>query len=126
MMKKLKERKGFTMAELLIVVAIVAVLVAISIPVFTTQLERSRQATDAANIRAAYAEAMVDSLDNNGEGGSAITDSKMQSDKWDQMTGTTIGDTEVTTANIPKTKGKYVKVEIDDDGEPTFTVSETK
>lgn len=56
MMKKLKERKGFTLAELLIVVAIVAVLVAISIPVFTSQLEKSREATDLANVRAAYAQ----------------------------------------------------------------------
>lgn len=62
MMKKLKERKGFTMAELLIVVAIVAVLVAISIPVFSGQLEKSRDAVSIANIRAAYAQASADSL----------------------------------------------------------------
>ena len=37
-------------------------LVAIAIPVFTTQLERSREATDLANIRSAYAEAMTDYL----------------------------------------------------------------
>lgn len=49
-------KKGFTLAELLIVVAIIAVLVAIAIPVFTTQLEKAREATDAANLRAAYAE----------------------------------------------------------------------
>ena len=30
-------------------------LVAISIPIFTSQLEKSREATDAANIRSAYA-----------------------------------------------------------------------
>ena len=54
-MKKLN-KKGFTLAELLIVVAIIAVLVAISIPIFTAQLEKSREATDAANLRAAYAE----------------------------------------------------------------------
>lgn len=48
-------RKGFTLAELLIVVAIIAVLVAVAIPVFTSQLEKSREATDAANIRSAYA-----------------------------------------------------------------------
>ena len=53
-MKRLN-KKGFTMAELLIVVAIIAVLVAIAVPVFTSQLEKSREAVDAANIRAAYA-----------------------------------------------------------------------
>lgn len=42
-----KKRKGFTLAELLIVVAIIAVLVAIGIPIFTSQLEKSREATDA-------------------------------------------------------------------------------
>ncbi len=57
-MKKLN-KKGFTLAELLIVVAIIAVLVAISIPVFTSQLEKSREAVDAANIRAEYAELMT-------------------------------------------------------------------
>lgn len=55
-------KKGFTLAELLIVVAIIAVLVAIAIPVFTAQLEKSREAVDAANIRAAYAEVMVAGL----------------------------------------------------------------
>ena len=62
MKKKLNEKKGFTLAELLIVVAIIAVLVAIAIPVFTTQLEKSREATDAANLRAAYAEVVATSL----------------------------------------------------------------
>ena len=57
-----KNNKGFTLAELLIVVAIIAVLTAIAIPVFTAQLEKSREATDAANIRSAYAEAMADAL----------------------------------------------------------------
>ena len=52
-------RKGFTLAELLIVVAIIAVLVAVAIPVFTTQLEKSRDATSVANMRAAYAEAQI-------------------------------------------------------------------
>lgn len=57
MFKKLrKNEKGFTLAELLIVVAIIGVLVAISIPIFTSQLEKAREATDLANIRSAYAE----------------------------------------------------------------------
>ena len=47
------------MAELLIVVAIIAVLVAISIPIFSSQLEKSREATDLANVRSAYAEVVA-------------------------------------------------------------------
>ena len=39
--------------------SLLGVLVAISIPIFTSQLEKSREATDASNIRAAYAEVMV-------------------------------------------------------------------
>lgn len=58
-MKK-NNKKGFTLAELLIVVAIIAVLVAIAIPIFTTQLEKSREATDMANVRSAYATVVAD------------------------------------------------------------------
>ena len=61
-MERIRNKKGFTLAELLIVVAIIAVLVAIAIPVFTSQLEKSREATDAANIRSAYAEVMAEAL----------------------------------------------------------------
>lgn len=63
MLKKFrKNEKGFTLAELLIVVAIIGVLVAISIPIFTSQLEKAKEATDAANIRAAYAEVSTEAL----------------------------------------------------------------
>ena len=62
MFKKLN-KKGFTLAELLVVVAIIGVLVAISIPIFTSQLEKSREATDAANLRAAYATASAKVLE---------------------------------------------------------------
>ena len=53
-MKKMN-KKGFTLAELLIVVAIIAVLVAVAIPVFNAQLEKSRDAVTVSNIRSAYA-----------------------------------------------------------------------
>jgi type IV pilus assembly protein PilA len=52
-------KKGFTLAELLIVVAIIAVLVAIAIPVFGSQLKKAHDAVDVANVRAAYAEIMT-------------------------------------------------------------------
>lgn len=47
------KRKGFTLAELLIVIAIVGVLAAISIPIFTNQLKKARLATNQANARQA-------------------------------------------------------------------------
>ena len=53
-----KNNKGFTLMEMLIVVAIIAVLVAIAIPTFSNQLTKAKQAADNANVRAAYAEAM--------------------------------------------------------------------
>ena len=58
MFKKInrENKKGFTLAELLIVVAIIGVLVAVSIPIFTQQLEKSREATDISDARAYYAE----------------------------------------------------------------------
>lgn len=58
----MKQRKGFTLAELLIVVAIIAVLVVISIPIFSSQLEKARDATSIANIRNAYAQAQTIAL----------------------------------------------------------------
>lgn len=54
-----KNNNGFTIAELLIVIAIIAVLVAVSIPIFTGQMEKARLATNRANIRAAKAAAYV-------------------------------------------------------------------
>ena len=73
MFKKLrKNEKGFTLAELLIVVAIIGVLVAISIPIFTAQLEKSRDAVTMANVRAAYAEASAAKLTAS-NGGTGVT-----------------------------------------------------
>ncbi|MDY3617757.1 prepilin-type N-terminal cleavage/methylation domain-containing protein [Agathobaculum sp.] len=48
-----RSKKGFTLAELLIVVAIIAILVAIAIPVFSAQLNNARTQVSEANKRAA-------------------------------------------------------------------------
>lgn len=57
--KKLKKSGGFTLVEMLIVVAIIAILVVVTIPMVNSNLEKAREATDAANERAAKAAAMV-------------------------------------------------------------------
>ena len=56
-------KKGFTLAELLIVVAIIGVLVAIAIPVFSGQLEKAKMRTVAANARSAYEEQLAYALE---------------------------------------------------------------
>ena len=53
------KRNGFTLAELLIVVAIVAVLVSISIPVFTSKIEKAKEVTCLSNRRSLYSKMSV-------------------------------------------------------------------
>lgn len=70
MIQKLKakanSKQGFTLAELLVVVAIIAILVAIAIPTFTGAMDKAHQAVDDANIRAAFAEYQVGRLTEDG------------------------------------------------------------
>lgn len=56
----MRRRNGYTLSELLIVVAIIGVLVALSIPIFVKQVEKARDAVTLANIRSAYAEAQLE------------------------------------------------------------------
>lgn len=84
-MKK-NNRDGFTLAELLIVIAIIGVLVAISIPIFTSKLEKAREATDAANIRSQYAQVMTEAItdggDVDGRAKFGAVDLKQKKDQW--------------------------------------------
>ena len=63
-MKKLN-KKGFTLVEMLVVIAIIAVLVAIIIPTTSSATTKAKAATDAANLRSLTAEATIDYLEDN-------------------------------------------------------------
>ena len=111
MFKKAKEnKKGFTLAELLIVVAIIAVLVAISIPIFSSQLEKSREAVDLANIRAAYAECASAVLTDDSKAGYYQEVSvKQQKDGWDSKPDKIAGTLEIATDPVGSKLGETNK-----------------
>ncbi|MBQ3120182.1 MAG: prepilin-type N-terminal cleavage/methylation domain-containing protein [Peptococcaceae bacterium] len=115
-----KDKKGFTLAELLIVVAIIAVLVAIAIPVFTGQLEKAREAADIANIRAAYAEACLDAIENGGATGVAETVAMVSNGAIE--TEATIGGKAINGTTVEA--GKTITVTVTAaTGEPEFAIT---
>ena len=67
MFKKLSKKKGFTLMEMMIVVAIIAIMIAIIIPSFKSALDSAYAAADEANLRAYYSEAMANSVLNGGD-----------------------------------------------------------
>lgn len=125
-MKKTNNKKGFTLAELLVVVAIIAVLVAIAIPIFTSQLEKAREATDAANLRAAYATAAANQISSQNDNGTistsdttvTITQTKEGWDSVDEIAGVTLKGSSINAV----TAGDKVTVKVDADGTAKFTV----
>ena len=66
-------KKGFTLAELLIVVAVIGILVAISIPIFTGQLNKAKYGADEANARSIYSILAADYLSNEGKNTATVT-----------------------------------------------------
>lgn len=65
-MKKRLNKKGFTLIELIVVIAILAILAAILIPSLTGYLAKANRAKDQANCRAAYTQYVLDVATANG------------------------------------------------------------
>ena len=79
--KRKSGKKGFTLMEMLIVVAIIGILIAIAIPTFSNALTKARISADEANVRSYYAEVMTNYMLKD----SASKDKKLS----DYVTGTT-------------------------------------
>ena len=124
-MKK-TNKKGFTLAELLVVVAIIAVLVAIAIPIFTAQLEKARESTDAANLRAAYAQLAVDTLSEGTAGKKEVTLTQTEVG-WkyvDEIADVPTAKDSSTTGDVVPAgkKDTIIEVSVDTAGKATFAV----
>ena len=59
MMEKRKSKKGFTLIELIVVIAILVVLAAIALPTFNGLIEQSKVAVAEANARTVYTAAVA-------------------------------------------------------------------
>lgn len=94
-MKKLTNKKGFTLIEMLVVIAIIAILVAIIIPVVSSSTAKAAAATNAANLRSIKAEATTEVLS-----GVANTDGYVSVNKAENGTITV----SVNEATAPKSK----------------------
>lgn len=120
MKNKMKNKKGFTLMEMLIVVAIMVVLVAVAVPTFTSQVNRSNRAADLANERAAKAVAATEYLANELAAGAY---------PFDAATGT-LGAKDGTLATgygkSTPVKDAYVIVDIDGNGKVTTRWSNGK
>lgn len=85
-----QNKNGFTLMEMLIVIAIIAVLIAVAIPVFASQLEKAREATDLANVRSAYAKVSTEALLGNSET-TVTVDLKQKQADWQSLDPVNIG-----------------------------------
>ena len=87
----LRNHKGFTLMEMLIVVAIIGVLVSVAIPILGSQLEKSREAVDLANVRAAYADVLTASMLGETAETVKVVKLKQQQDNWQSIDPVNIG-----------------------------------
>lgn len=91
MQKKEKNtRKGFTLAELIVVLVILAILAAFMIPALIQYIERSLEASDLIEVRAAYIDVMAAVTEQDSENMSKTVKLKQKQDDWQSRDPITI------------------------------------
>lgn len=96
-MKKEMNNKGFSLVELIIVIAIMAVLVGVLAPQFMKYVEQSRKATDISNASMIRDAVLAD-----------IADAKITGSGTKTFDGSALSVSAIATSDIPKVQGNLL------------------